>query len=263
MGIVNVTPDSFSDGGLHADAEAAVLHALSLLDEGASIVDIGGESTRPGAHGVASDEEIRRVIPVIQGILAARPEARISVDTAKADVAVAAIGAGASIVNDVAALGDPGMAEACARTGVIVVLMHMRGDPRTMQHDTRYGDLVGEVAAFLRQRAERAMAAGIPHDRIWIDPGLGFGKAGRDNPRLIAAVPVLRELGFPVLIGASRKSFIGAITGERQADRRVYGSIGAALAAARLGADVLRVHDVRATREALEVYQAIDAETRP
>lgn len=260
MGIVNATPDSFSDGGRFLDPERAVLHALSLLEQGATWVDVGGESTRPGATPVSKAEELRRVVPVIEGVLRERPDAWVSVDTTKPAVAAAAIRAGAKMVNDVSALAAPGMASLCAEAGVDVVLMHMRGAPRTMQADTRYTDLVGEIIRFLRQRAEVAVAAGVLRDRITVDPGLGFGKAWEDNPRLIAEVPRLKELGYPVLIGASRKRFVGALTGVDRPEDRVAGSIGAALAAARAGADLIRVHDVGPTREALVVFMAVEAE---
>lgn len=258
MGIVNVTPDSFSDGGLYRYAGQAVAHALRLIDEGADWVDVGGESTRPGSAPVSVDEECARVIPVIEGVRAARPGVPISVDTSKAAVAEAATQAGARIVNDVSALSDPAMAPLCAQAGVTVVLMHMRGTPATMQRDTAYEDLVGEVERYLAERAEAAMAAGIQRERIVIDPGIGFGKAPGDNPALIAAVPRLRALGHRVLIGASRKRFIGELTGVAEPSQRVAGSVGAALAAAARGADVLRVHDVAATRQALAVFQAVE-----
>jgi dihydropteroate synthase len=257
MGIVNTTPDSFSDGGRYLAPEAAVAHGLRLLDEGADLLDIGGESTRPGAAPVSPADQKRRVIPVIEGILTARPDTVVSVDTASAAVAEAGLDAGARWVNDVTALGDPDMAPLCAERGCELVLMHMRGEPRTMQRDTVYDDLVGEVITFLGERVARAVAAGVDRDRIVLDPGLGFGKAPTDNPRLIAAVPRLRQGGHRVLIGASRKRFVGALTGVEQPADRVYGSVGAALAAASLGADVLRVHDVAATVQALAVQAAV------
>ena len=252
MGVVNVTPDSFSDGGAYAPIE----HGLRLLDEGADWLDVGGESTRPGAPPVPPEEELRRVLPVLAGVARHRPGAILSVDTSKAEVAARAIEAGASVVNDVTALRDPEMAGLVARTGVTLVLMHMRGDPTTMQSDTRYGDLVAEIRAFLAERAEVAIAAGVPRDRILVDPGLGFGKAPLDNPRLVAAIPSFRSLGHRVVIGASRKSFVGRLSGVSRPEDRVHGSIGAALAAVEAGADVLRVHDVAATRQALAVYTA-------
>ena len=257
MGIVNTTPDSFSDGGRYVDADKAVAHGLQLLSEGAHLLDVGGESTRPGAEPVSADEQCRRVLPVIEGVLDARPDAVISVDTTLAAVAERALSAGARWVNDVTGLGDPDMAPLCAERGCELVLMHMRGVPRTMQHDTRYDDLVGEVVAFLGERVERAVSAGVDRARIVLDPGLGFGKASGDNPRLIAAIPRLKQSGHRVLIGASRKRFVGALTGVDDPAARVHGSVGAALAAASLGADVLRVHDVAATVQALAVQRAV------
>ncbi len=256
MGVVNVTPDSFSDGGLFAQQSAAVAHALRLLDEGADWIDVGGESTRPGAMPVDVDAEIARTAGVVAGIRRARPDAIVSIDTTKAAVADAAVAAGARIVNDVSGLDDPEMAAVAARSRSTLVIVHRRGSPETMQRDTAYADLVGDVEAFLRDRAERALRAGVPRDDIVVDPGIGFGKAFGDNPKLVAAVPRLRRLGYRVLVGASRKAFIGKLTGVEKARDRVFGSVGAALAAAAAGADVLRVHDVRATREALAVFLA-------
>lgn len=257
MGIVNATPDSFSDGGRFLEPNLAVAHGLRLLGEGADLLDVGGESTRPGADPVSVAEQRRRVVPVIAGILDAAPEATLSVDTTSAQVAEAALEAGATWVNDVTALGDPDMAPLCAQAGCELVLMHMRGVPQTMQADTDYDDLIGEVEAFLSERTERAVRAGVDPARIVLDPGLGFGKAAVDNPRLIAAVPRLKRSGHRVLIGASRKRFIGSLTGVVEAAERVHGSVGAALAAASLGADVLRVHDVAATVQALAVQRVI------
>lgn len=255
LGVVNVTPDSFSDGGRYVDARAAIAHAEQLLDEGADAVDVGGESTRPGAPEVSEDEELRRVLPVVRGLLERRPDAQISVDTRKPSVARAVLRGGARWVNDVGGMRDPAMVAAAVEGGAGVFVMHMRGTPATMQSDTAYDDLVGEVDAFLAERAASLVAAGVPADRVVLDPGLGFGKAPLDNPALIAAVPRFRRHGHPVLIGASRKSFVGRISGVERAADRVYGSIGAALAAAEAGADWLRVHDVRATREALLVFR--------
>ena len=257
MGIVNVTPDSFSDGGRHAGVQEAVAHGLRLLDEGADVLDIGGESTRPGADAVTARVEQDRVVPVIEGVLAARPDAVISVDTSKAVVAEAALDAGARWVNDVTGLGDPDMAPLCAGRDCELVLMHMRGTPRTMQADTHYDDLVGEVIDVLQGRVGQAVGAGVARERVILDPGLGFAKDLADNPRLVAAVPRLRALGHRVLIGASRKGFIGRLTDVPIAAERVHGSVGAALAAAWLGADVLRVHDVAATAQALAVQRAV------
>ncbi len=256
MGIVNVTPDSFSDGGRFDDADRALQHALAMLDAGAHWIDIGGESTRPGASDVSADVEAERVEPVISAIHARAPHAVLSVDTSKATVARAAIAAGARVVNDVSALRDPDMAALCAESGVTLVLMHMRGRPRTMQHDTHYDDVVSEVLLGLQARVQVAVAAGVRPDRIVVDPGIGFGKSHGDNARLVAAVPRFASLGHPVLVGASRKAFIGTLTGVEQAEERVHGSVGVALASARLGAHVLRVHDVRATRDALTTFFA-------
>lgn len=256
VGVVNVTPDSFSDGGRWLDPEAAVAQGARLFDEGASWLDIGGESTRPGAAPVDEAEEIARVVPVIRGLRLARPEAVLSIDTRHTAVAAAALDAGATVVNDVAALAAPGMIDLCARAGCTVVLMHMRGTPRTMQADTSYQALIDEVSGFLTERIEAAVSGGIAAARIVVDPGLGFGKAPADNPRLIAAVPRFAALGHPVLIGASRKRFIGELTGVTDAGGRVHGSVGAALAASAHGAHFLRVHDVAATIQALRVFHA-------
>jgi dihydropteroate synthase len=255
MGVVNVTPDSFSDGGLFLDPEAAVAHGLELARAGAEILDVGGESTRPGAEPVGSEEELRRVIPVIQGFVAA--DCHVSVDTSKASVAEAALDAGAEIVNDITALrGDPEMADLCAQRGVTVVLMHMLGEPRTMQEDPRYDDVVDDVKAFLAARLEAAVAAGIGEERIWLDPGIGFGKTGAHNLELLRRLGELRELGRPLVVGTSRKSFIGKVDGSG-ADRRLGGTIASSLLAAAEGADVLRVHDVAEMRQALTVAAAI------
>lgn len=262
MGIVNVTPDSFSDGGRFVAAAAAIAHGLALVAEGADLLDLGAESTRPGAAPVPAEIEQERLLPVIQGLRAAGCPVPISVDTSKAAVAAAALDAGATWVNDVSALDDPEMAPLCARAGCELVLMHRRGDPQTMQRDTRYDDLVGEVIAHLQGRIARAVAAGVDPARITLDAGLGFGKAPADNPALIAATPRLRALGHRVLVGASRKRFIGELTGEADPARRVFGSVGAALAAAAAGADVVRVHDVGPTVQALAVFAAV-AEATP
>lgn len=261
MGIVNVTPDSFSDGGRFLDGSAAVAHGVELWDEGADWLDVGGESTRPGAPPVSLDDELARVLPVIEGLRAALPDAVLSIDTSKPQVAHAALQAGATVVNDVCAAEAPGMVGVLCAHDCSVVLMHKRGTPQTMQKNTSYGDLVEEVAGYLKGRAEVLIEAGFPADRILLDAGLGFGKDVLDNPRLIAATPQLAALGHPVLVGASRKRFVGALTGVEQPRDRVAGSIGAALAAARYGAAVLRVHDVAATIHALQVFWAcIDAE---
>jgi dihydropteroate synthase len=255
MGVVNVTPDSFSDGGLYLDPEAAVAHGRALAAAGAEILDVGGESTRPGAAEVPVDEELRRVVPVVEGL--AGEEAAISVDTSKAAVAEAALDAGASIVNDVTALrGDPEMAALCAERGATVVLMHMLGTPRTMQEDPHYDDLVAQVRDFLAERLEFAAAAGIAGERIWLDPGIGFGKTADHNLELLRRLGELRELGRPLVIGTSRKSFIGKVDGSA-ANERVGGTIASSLLAATEGADVLRVHDVTEMRQALAVAAAI------
>jgi dihydropteroate synthase len=260
MGIVNVTPDSFSDGGRYLDPEAAIAHGRELLAGGADILDVGGESTRPGAAAVGAAEEAARVLPVI-GALAA-DGARVSVDTSKAEVAAAALEAGAEIVNDVTALADPAMAAVCAEAGCGLVLMHMKGTPRTMQDDPTYGDVVAEVREFLAGRVEAAVAAGIDRERIWVDPGIGFGKTVEHNLELIARLDRIAALGRPVVVGASRKNFIGKITG-RPVDQRLGGSIAAGVSAVAAGASVLRVHDVAATVEALRVAEPILGRAEP
>ncbi|MGN6275762.1 MAG: dihydropteroate synthase [Solirubrobacterales bacterium] len=255
MGVVNVTPDSFSDGGLYLDPEAAIAHGRELVEAGADILDVGGESTRPGAAEVAAEEERARVVPVIAGLQGVG--ARISVDTSKATVAAAALDAGAEIVNDVTALrGDPEMAALCAERGCGVVLMHMLGNPRTMQDDPRYDDVVGEVRAFLAERLEAAVAAGVPEEGIWLDPGIGFGKTGAHNMELLRRLGELRELGRPLVVGTSRKSFIGRIDGSPP-DERLGGTIASSVLAAVEGAEVLRVHDVAEVRQALTLTAAI------
>ncbi len=254
MGVVNVTPDSFSDGGRYLDAQAAISHGEELARDGAEILDVGGESTRPGAEPVEEAEELHRVVPVIEA-LAGR--GAVSIDTSKAAVAAAAIEAGARIVNDVTALrGDPEMAALCAERGVGVVLMHMPGNPRTMQDDPSYDDVVDDIKAFLVARVEAVLAAGVVEERIWLDPGIGFGKTLEHNLELLRRLGELRELGRPLVIGASRKSFIGAVDGSA-VDARVGGSLAAAVLAAAEGADVLRVHDVAATAQALAIAAAV------
>jgi dihydropteroate synthase len=255
MGVVNVTPDSFSDGGLYLDPALAIAHGKELVAAGAEVLDVGGESTRPGAEPVGEDEELRRVVPVIQGLRDAG--ARISVDTSKAAVAAAALDAGAEIVNDVTALrGDPGMAALCAERGATVVLMHMLGEPRTMQEDPRYEDVVADVKAFLAERLQAAVAAGVDEERVWLDPGIGFGKTGAHNMELLRRLGELRELGRPLVVGTSRKSFIGRVDGSPAAER-LGGTIASSVLAAAEGADVLRVHDVSEVRQALTVATAI------
>jgi dihydropteroate synthase len=261
MGIVNVTPDSFSDGGLFLGADDAVRHGARLVDEGADVLDVGGESTRPGAEPVDAEEELRRVIPVIEGLAKAVPETPVSVDTTKPEVARSALDAGARIVNDVTAGGDGAMFDAVGGSGAGVVLMHMLGDPRTMQDDPRYDDVVAEVHEYLRERIEAAVFAGIPEERVCIDPGIGFGKNVEHNLSLIRSIPALRTLGAAVLVGASRKRFIGTLTGTDEPSDRLEGSLAAAVLAASLGADVVRVHDVAATVRALKVADAVVRES--
>jgi dihydropteroate synthase len=254
MGVLNVTPDSFSDGGRFLDPDAAVAHGKRLAAEGADLVDVGGESTRPGAEPVSEQEELRRVLPVIERI-AETITIPISIDTTKSAVARAALAAGASFVNDVSALSsDPAMAAAVAE-GADLCLMHMKGEPRTMQDDPRYDDVVSEVKAFLEERLAFAIAAGIPEERIWLDPGIGFGKTLEHNLELLRRLGEIVAIGRPVLIGASRKRFLGAITGRPEADR-LAGSLAAAVIAYERGASMLRVHDVAPTRDALLVAGA-------
>ena len=256
MGIVNVTPDSFSDGGLYLDADRAVEHAQGLLAEGADLLDVGGESTRPGAEAVSAEEELARIGPVLDGLRDA--DAPISVDTSKAAVAESALDAGARIVNDVTALrSDPELAALCGERRCGVVLMHMKGTPRTMQEAPSYEDVVDEVREFLAERLEFATREGIDEERIWVDPGIGFGKAVHHNLELLRRLGELRALGRPIVIGTSRKSFIGTLTG-RRVDDRLGGTIASSVLALRAGADVLRVHDVAEVAEAVRVAEAID-----
>ncbi len=256
MGVVNVTPDSFSDGGLYLAPEAAITHGHELTAQGAAILDVGGESTRPGAEPVAEAEELTRVVPVVEGL--AGGEAMISVDTSKAAVAAAALDAGAAVVNDVTALrGDPAMAALCAERGATVVLMHMRGSPRTMQDAPVYDDdVVVEVRDFLAARLEFATSAGIDAEKVWLDPGIGFGKTAEHNIELLRRLPELAELGQPLVVGTSRKSFLGSVDGS-PAGERLGGTIATAVLAAASGADVLRVHDVAEIRQALSVAGAV------
>jgi dihydropteroate synthase len=254
MGVVNVTPDSFSDGGRFLDARHAVGHARALIAEGADLLDIGGESTRPGAAAVALDEERRRVLPVLEAL--ADCGVPVSVDTQKPQLMREALAAGAAMVNDINALAAPGAIEAVAGSGAAVCLMHMRGEPRTMQHDPRYGDVVAEVRAFLEARVRAVEAAGIGRERIVIDPGFGFGKTFEHNLELLRALGQFAGLGLPVLAGLSRKSMLGAITG-RAVGERLFASVAAALIAAQKGAAIVRVHDVAATRDALAVWSAV------
>jgi dihydropteroate synthase len=258
MGVVNVTPDSFSDGGRHFDAQAALGHARRLIAEGADSLDIGGESTRPGAAPVAEAAEIARVVPLVAA-LRAESAIPISVDTMKPAVARAAVAAGATMWNDVTALRHaPQSLAVAAELGCEVVLMHMQGEPGTMQAEPRYEDVTAEVAAFLAARAEAAIAAGVAREKIWLDPGVGFGKHMiRHNLPLLAGLERIVALGFPVLLGVSRKSFIGRLDGEAAPDRRLGGSIAGALWGAAAGVAAVRVHDVRETVQALRVWGAI------
>ncbi|MDQ3361439.1 MAG: dihydropteroate synthase [Actinomycetota bacterium] len=258
FGILNVTSDSFSDGGDFFDPEAAARRAEVLLDEGALVVDVGGESTRPGSDRVPEEEERRRVVPVVQKFLEACPEALVSVDTYRARTAEAALDAGARIVNDVTALrGDPRMAALVADAGCPVVLMHMLGEPKTMQREPSYGDVVREVRDFLAQRADHANAAGVDAENVVLDPGIGFGKTPGHNLALLRHLGAIVDLGFPVLVGASRKKFIGSITGAEEAKDRVFGTVATTVLGYERGATLFRVHDVRANREALAVAEAI------
>ena len=253
MGIVNVTPDSFSDGGAHLDPDAAAAAARRMLADGAAIVDVGGESTRPGSEGVSTEEELRRVVPVLER-LEGHP---VSIDTAKAEVARRALALGAELVNDVTALGDPELAGAVAEAGAYVCLMHMQGKPRTMQVDPRYDDVAAEVAAFLEERLGRAVAAGIPEEHVLLDPGIGFGKTPAQNFELLRRLDVLLALGRPVLVGLSRKSSLGKLFDPDARVGSLAASLGAAVAAYERGASIFRVHDVREHVEALAAAGAI------
>jgi len=266
MGVLNVTPDSFSDGGRFSDIAAAVAHGLSMVQEGAAIIDVGGESTRPGASPVDADDEILRVIPVIER-LRAQTDVVISVDTSKPQVILAAVAAGADLINDVRALGEEGALEAAAATQCAVCLMHMKGSPRDMQARPHYDDVVKEVGTFLKERAGVCRAAGITADRIAIDPGFGFGKTQEHNLQLLRhlrqlAIPVedgAPSATFPIMVGLSRKSTVGQLTG-RPAGERVYGSVALAMLAALNGARIVRVHDVGATVDVLKVLTAVMCE---
>jgi dihydropteroate synthase len=262
MGIVNVTPDSFSDGGAHDTADAAFAHALRLLEEGADILDIGGESTRPGADEVPLEEELRRVVPLIER-LSRETSAPISVDTSRPEVMRAAVGAGAGMLNDVYGLRRDGALDTAAALGMPVVLMHMLGEPRSMQQAPRYDDVVGEVHRFLAERIFAAEMAGIAKKRIVIDPGFGFGKDTTHNLALLAQLERFGDLGVPVLAGLSRKRTIGELTGRGIPRERVHGSVAAHLIAAQRGARLLRVHDVAATVDALKVWNAVASQPQP
>jgi dihydropteroate synthase len=257
MGIVNVTPDSFSDGGRFLESGAAIEHGRRLVGEGAAIIDVGGESTRPGAEPVSAEEELRRVQPVIEGLDGAGTGAQISIDTTKASVARAALDAGASLVNDVSALrADGEMAGVVADSGAECCLMHMLGEPRTMQRDPRYDDVVEDVKAFLAERLEFAVRQGIGERRVLLDPGIGFGKTVAHNLELLRRLDELSELGRPIVIGTSRKSFLGRVAGEGSDPERLAGTLASNVLALERGASVFRVHDVAPVREALAVAAA-------
>jgi dihydropteroate synthase len=260
MGIVNVTPDSFSDGGLFLDSRRAIERGRQLVDEGADLLDVGGESTRPGAGAVSAAEEVDRVAPVLEGLLAAGPGAAtvpISIDTSKLAVAETALDIGAEIVNDVTALrSEPELATLCAERGCGLVLMHMQGTPRTMQESPSYDDVVDDVKAFLAERIEFAVGEGVAEERIWVDPGIGFGKTVEHNLELLRRLGELAELGRPIAVGTSRKSFLGRLTG-REVDERLGGTIASNVLALLEGAEIFRVHDVRELRQAFCVAEAI------
>ena len=258
MGVVNVTPDSFSDGGRFLAVESAVAQGLRLVEEGAAIIDVGGESTRPGAAAVSPDEEIRRVVPVVERLSQVAPQVIISVDTSKPEVIREAVAAGAGLINDVRALTEPGALEAAAGSGCAVCLMHMQGDPRTMQRAPSYVDVVKEVKAFLAARVQTCRAAGVSADRLVIDPGFGFGKTLAHNLELLRHLRELTGESLPVLVGLSRKSIVGTLTG-RGAGERVHGSVALAVIAAMSGARIVRAHDVAATVDALKIVAAVDA----
>ncbi|MCA9041674.1 MAG: dihydropteroate synthase [Planctomycetaceae bacterium] len=257
MGIVNVTPDSFSDGGEYATVDSAVAHALKLVDEGADILDIGGESTRPGAEVVTVEEELDRVVPVIAA-LSSQTDIPISIDTTKAEVARQSIEAGASIVNDISGLQfDPEMIPLCAtHPDVGVICMHIQGTPQTMQDDPHYEDVVRDIGEYFEKRLTLFTQAGIAPERVVFDPGIGFGKTAGHNLEILKGVPTLQKLGRPVLIGHSRKRFIGKLLG-REVDERLWGTVGISIGLAQLGVDLLRVHDVRATVDSLQAWKAI------
>ncbi|HET6265235.1 MAG TPA: dihydropteroate synthase [Usitatibacter sp.] len=260
LGIVNVTPNSFSDGGRFLDASHAIAHGVALVAEGADLVDVGGESTRPGAEAVPAEEELRRVIPVVAALV--REGVAVSVDTMKPEVMRAAIDAGCAVVNDVNAFRAPGAIEAVARGGVGVIAMHMQGTPTTMQQAPHYEDVVAEVASYLHERAQALEAGGVARDDIVIDPGFGFGKTLEHNLALFRSLPALAALGYPLLAGVSRKRMIGEITGRALAERAA-GSVAAALLAVQNGASLVRVHDVRETVDALRVWRAIESPENP
>ncbi|MGM3175378.1 dihydropteroate synthase [Dickeya lacustris] len=254
MGILNVTPDSFSDGGKHNTLNSALIYAEHMITAGATFIDVGGESTRPGADEVSTQEELDRVVPVVEA-LAQRFETWISVDTSKPEVITACAEAGAHLINDIRALGEPGALDAAAATGLPVCLMHMQGIPKTMQHTPHYDDVVGEVAMFFEHHIERCVMAGIARERLLLDPGFGFGKNLQHNYRLLAHLDTLHRFGLPLLVGMSRKSMIGQLLGVPPLER-VHGSVACAVIAAMQGAHIIRVHDVKATVDAIRVVEA-------
>jgi dihydropteroate synthase len=256
MGILNLTPDSFSDGGRYLDPELASSHALRMVEEGAAIIDVGGESTRPGAQPVSLDEELARVIPIIEKLAQTIP-VPISVDTSKPVVMREAVAAGAGMINDIMALQEPGAPQVAAEAAVPVCLMHIQGEPRTMQDAPRYGDVVDEVKAFLRRRMTECETAGIAQHNIIIDPGFGFGKRLEHNLTLLKNLQAFQELAAPVLVGISRKSMVGSIVGDVAVEERLIGSVAAAVVAVMNGAAIVRVHDVRETVDALKVVSAL------
>ena len=256
MGILNVTPDSFSDGGKHSTVQQAVDHALKMIEQGATFIDIGGESTRPGAPDVSLQEELDRTIPVIEA-LAKQSDCVISIDTSKAEVMTAAVNAGAGLINDVRALTGEGALEAAAYTDVPVCLMHMQGQPRTMQQDPTYDDVVKDVSAFLEHRVQACVDAGIDESRILLDPGYGFGKTLEHNYALVKYLPNIMDLGYPVLVGMSRKSMIGNLL-NRNVDERLAGSISLATIVAQMGAQIIRVHDVQETADAVNIVKMLN-----
>jgi dihydropteroate synthase len=257
MGVLNLTPDSFYDGGRYTSLERALARAEQMIADGADILDIGGESTRPGAEPVPLEEELRRTLPVIEA-LAARYDIAISIDTTKSEVARRALQAGAHIVNDISGMSfDPRMPEVVAEAGALVILMHIKGTPKTMQQNPTYDDVVREVCDALAQHAERAQRAGIPKENIWLDPGIGFGKTLEHNLQLLRHLPTLKSLGYPVLVGTSRKSFIGQILGGLPPEERLEGTLATLALAVAWGADVVRVHDVKEAVRAVKVADAL------
>lgn len=258
MGVLNVTPDSFSDGGLYMEPRAAIEHGLRMASEGADIIDVGGESTRPGSGPVSAAEQIRRVVPVIEGLRAAGLRVPISVDTRLAEVATAALEVGADVVNDVSALRhDPALAAVVREYRAGLVLMHMRGTPATMQDEPEYGDVVTEVCVFLRGRVRFALESGVERECIAVDPGIGFGKTVRHNLILLSHLDLLRGLGYPVLLGVSRKRFLGELLGEEWPERRIFGTAAAVAWGFWAGVHIFRVHDVKPIVQVLTVYRAI------